>query len=450
MKNAVIRTVAAITLSVAVMSSTFAAIPFFSDDDKVPSLAPMLEEVTPAVVSISVEGTQVSRQRVPEMFKYFFGPNAPDEQVQERPFRGLGSGVIIDADKGYIVTNNHVIDNANEIRVKLTDGREFDAKMLGSDEQSDIALLQIKADNLVALKMANSDKLRVGDFVIAIGNPFGLGQTVTSGIVSALGRTGLNIEGFEDFIQTDAAINRGNSGGALVNLHGELEGINTAILGPGNIGIGFAIPANMVKSLTDQIVEFGEVRRGLLGITGSDLDSDLADAMGLDINQGAVIREVTPDSAADKAGLAARDVITAINGKKIHSFLELRAKVSTLGAGSEIKLTLVRDGKTRTVTATLGDFEASNITAKEIHPSLEGAVMSNGKTKNGDKGVEISELAARSPAARVGLQKGDVIVGVNRHRVETVAELRKQLEDNPRVIALNVKRGDSSVFLVVR
>lgn len=451
MKNAVIRTVAAVTLSVAVVTSTFAAIPFFSDDEqKVPSLAPMLEKVTPAVVSISVEGTQVSRQRVPEMFKYFFGPNAPDEQVQERPFKGLGSGVIIDAKNGYVVTNNHVVDNADEIRVKLTDGREFEAKKLGSDEQSDIALLQIKADNLTAMNLGNSDKLRVGDFVIAIGNPFGLGQTVTSGIVSALGRSGLNIEGFEDFIQTDAAINRGNSGGALVNLKGELEGINTAILGPGNIGIGFAIPVNMMKSLVDQIVEFGEVRRGLLGITGSDLDADLADAMGLEINQGAVVREVTPDSAAEKAGLAARDVITAVNGKTIHSFLELRAKVSTLGAGSDVELKVVRDGKSKTITATLGDYEAANITAKEIHPSLEGAVMSNGKTKSGDKGVEISELAARSPAARVGLQEGDVIIGVNRHRVESVAELRKQLSDSPRVIALNVKRGDSSVFLVVR
>ncbi|MDN4502029.1 DegQ family serine endoprotease [Alteromonadaceae bacterium BrNp21-10] len=430
--------------------TTQAAIPFFSSEEEVPSLAPMLEKVTPAVVSIAVEGTQVSKQRVPEMFKYFFGPNAPDEQVQEKPFKGLGSGVIIDAKKGYIVTNNHVVENANEIRVKLTDGREFVAKKLGADEQSDIALLQIEADKLSDLPLADSDKLRVGDFVIAIGNPFGLGQTVTSGIVSALGRSGLNIEGFEDFIQTDAAINRGNSGGALVNLKGQLAGINTAIIGPGNIGIGFAIPSNMMKSLVDQIIEFGEVRRGLLGITGGNLDADLADAMELDINQGAVVREVSPDSAADKAGLRASDIIIALNGKKVKSFHELRAKVATLGAGTETKLTILRDGKKQTLTATLGDYQAANVEAQEMHPALEGAVFTNGKSEDGNEGIEVTQLTPRSPAAMVGLKEGDVIVGVNRQRMKTVAAMRDYLQQKPRVVALNVKRGKSSVFLVIR
>ena len=236
-----------------------AALPLSVDNQQLPSLAPMLEKVTPAVVSIAVEGKQVQRQRIPEQFQFFFGP----EQAQERPFRGLGSGVIIDAKKGHIVTNYHVINNADEIRVKLHDGREYDAELIGGDEMSDIALLKLeKAKDLTEIRFADSDKLRVGDFSVAIGNPFGLGQTVTSGIVSALGRSGLNLENFENFIQTDAAINSGNSGGALVNLNGELIGINTAILGPngGNVGIGFAIPSNMMRNLTDQILEFGEVK----------------------------------------------------------------------------------------------------------------------------------------------------------------------------------------------
>ena len=335
-----------VTASMSVNLVSNAALPFFSTEKgEVPSLAPMLDKATPAIVSISVEGTQVSRQRVPEMFKHFFG--GTDEQVQERPFKGLGSGVIIDAKKGYVVTNNHVVHNADEIIVKLTDGREFTAKKLGADEQSDIALLKIEPDALAAMPLANSDELRVGDFVVAIGNPFGLNQTVTSGIVSALGRSGLNIGGYENFIQTDAAINRGNSGGALVSLRGELVGINTAIFGPngGNVGIGFAIPSNMMKNLVDQIIEFGEVRRGLLGIIGQDIDSGLADAMNLDVNQGAFVSEVSPDSAADKGGIQAGDIITEINGRAVVSFQELRAKVASRGAGAELELTVMRKGK---------------------------------------------------------------------------------------------------------
>ena len=427
-----------------------AAIPFFSSEDEIPSLAPMLDKATPAIVSISVEGTQVSRRRVPEMFKHFFGGN--DEQVQERPFKGLGSGVIIDADKGYVVTNNHVVDNADEIIVKLTDGREFKAKKLGADPQSDIALLKIEPDNLTAVPLADSDELRVGDFVVAIGNPFGLNQTVTSGIVSALGRSGLNIGGYENFIQTDAAINRGNSGGALVSLRGKLVGINTAIFGPngGNVGIGFAIPSNMMKSLVDQIIEHGEVRRGLLGIIGQDIDSGLADAMNLDANQGAFVSEVSPDSAAEKGGIQAGDIITEINGRPVVSFLELRAKIASKGAGTELELTVLRKGKRKNIQVVLGDASQNVVEAKEIHPALEGATLSNGKTQQGDNGVEVSELVSRSPAARIGLQDGDVIIGINRKKIDTVVQLRSELEDAQGVIALNVKRGISSLYLVIR
>ncbi|WP_026375865.1 DegQ family serine endoprotease [Aestuariibacter salexigens] len=431
--------------------SAHAALPFFSSDkDEIPSLAPMLEETTPAVVSISVEGTQVARQRVPDMFRYFFG--GPSEQLQERPFRGLGSGVIIDAEKGYVVTNSHVVANADEITVTLTDGREMSAKKLGEDEQSDVALLRIEPDDLTAVKLANSDELRVGDFVVAIGNPFGLSQTVTSGIVSALGRSGLNIGGYEDFIQTDAAINRGNSGGALVNLRGELVGINTAIFGPngGNVGIGFAIPSNMMKALVDQIVEFGEVRRGLLGILGSDVDAGLAEAMNAEVNIGAFVSEVTPDSAADKAGLQAGDIITAVNGNKLSGFQELRAKVASLGAGAEITVEVLRQGERLELDVTLGDATDMTVTAEEIHPALEGAELSNGEDNRGNRGVEVTAIEQRSPAARIGLQENDVIVGVNRTRVETVTDLRANIDDAAGVIALNVRRGNATLYLVIR
>ncbi|MDF2178462.1 DegQ family serine endoprotease [Aliiglaciecola sp. CAU 1673] len=453
--NRMLGKVLTIVALVGALSSAHAALPFFNDDKEVPSLAPMLEEVTPAVVSISVAGTQVSRQRVPEMFRFFFGPNAPQEQLQERPFRGLGSGVIIDAKQGYVVTNNHVVDQADEITVKLTDGRELEAKKIGSDEQSDIALLQIKAENLSAVKLADSDKLRVGDFVVAIGNPFGLTQTVTSGIVSALGRSDLNIVGnggYEDFIQTDAAINRGNSGGALVNLRGELVGINTAIYGPngGNVGIGFAIPVNMMKHLTDQLIEFGEIRRGLLGILGGDLDAELAKAMELDISQGAFVREVNAGSAAEKGGILPGDIIVSIDGKEIRSFTELRAKIGTMGAGTKVKLDIIRDGKRQKIDVVLDDYRSENLTAQQIHPFLEGATLSDGPNQQGTQGVVVSEVIPRSPAARLGLQDGDVIVGVNRQPIKNVGELSDILRDNQGVIALNIKRGNTSLYLVIR
>lgn len=452
MKQLIQRSLVAITaalLVITTVSSASAAIPFFSDDE-MPSLAPMLEKTTPAIVSIAVEGTQTSRQQVPEMFRYFFGN--PQQAPQERPFRGLGSGVIIDAELGYVVTNNHVVDNADKIIVKLTDGREFDAEKLGADAQSDIALLKIDPDDLLEVALANSDELRVGDFVIAIGNPFGLSQTVTSGIVSALGRSGLNIGGYEDFIQTDAAINRGNSGGALVNLKGELVGINTAIFGPngGNVGIGFSIPSNMMKSLVDQIVEFGEVRRGLLGILGNDVDAGLAEALNSPTSKGAFVNEVTEDSAAAKAGIQSGDIITAINGNDLHSFNELRAKIASLGAGAEVELTIIRNGKEQNVDVILGAAEALVAEAKEMHPALEGASFTTGQDRSGNAAVEVTAVAEGSPAARIGLREDDVIVGVNRKRIANVTELGENIEEASGVIALNIQRGNSNLFVIIR
>ncbi|MCX2757500.1 Do family serine endopeptidase [Vibrio sp. Sgm 22] len=426
-----------------------AALPLSVGNEQLPSLAPMLEQVTPAVVSIAVEGKQVQRQQIPEQFQFFFGP----EQTRERPFRGLGSGVIIDAKKGHIVTNYHVINGADDIKVKLHDGREYDAELIGGDQMSDIALLKLeKAKNLTQIKVADSDKLRVGDFSVAIGNPFGLGQTVTSGIVSALGRSGLNQENFENFIQTDAAINSGNSGGALVNLNGELIGINTAILGPngGNVGIGFAIPSNMMTNLTEQILDFGEVKRGMLGVQGGEVTSELAEALGYESSKGAFVSQIVPDSAADKAGLKAGDIIVSINGKRIDTFSELRAKVATLGAGKQIELGVVRDGNSKTFDVTLGESTNNKTQAEKLHEGLAGAELTNTTESDSATGVKVSSVAQGSPAEAYQLMQDDIIIGVNRQTVKNLAEFREILEKQPGVLALNIQRGDRTIYLVIR
>ena len=440
--------------SVAMSLPAQAAFPFSSMKSEVPSLAPMVEKVTPAVVNISVSGSREVKGAI-DPFQYFFGNRRGTPRTQERPFQGLGSGVIIDKDKGYVVTNYHVINEADEILVTLKDGRKFEAKKLGGDEQSDIAVLKIDPDNLTEIALADSDKARVGDFVVAIGNPFGLGQTVTSGIISAKGRSGLmggSNQMLEDFIQTDAAINSGNSGGALVNLHGELVGINTAIIAPGggNVGIGFAIPSVMMNSLVKQIVEFGEVKRGVLGIMGSDMDSDTAKAMGLKLAQGAFVSQVIKDSSAEKGGLRSGDVITQVDGVKIRSFNELRSKVSTRGAGSKLALTVLRDGDEIELDVVLGAADKPAVVAENIHPALRGATLANGETKQGDEGVEVTQLEERSPAAMLGLEQGDVIVAVNRKRIESVIELREALEQAKGVMALNVRRGNSSLYILIR
>ena len=441
---------------------------------QMPSLAPMLEKVMPSVVSINVEGsTTVNTPRMPRNFQQFFGDNSPfcqdgspfqsspfcqgggagdDTQGggQQQKFMALGSGVIIDAAKGYVVTNNHVVDNANSIKVQLSDGRKFDAKVVGKDPRSDIALIQIQdPKNLTAIKIADSDALRVGDYTVAIGNPFGLGETVTSGIVSALGRSGLNAENYENFIQTDAAINRGNSGGALVNLNGELIGINTAILAPdgGNIGIGFAIPSNMVKNLTAQMVQYGQVKRGELGILGTELNSELAKAMKVDAQRGAFVSQVMPNSSAAKAGIKAGDVITSLNGKPISSFAALRAEVGSMPIGSKITLGLLRDGKPVNVSLELQQSSQNQVDSSTIFSGIEGAEMSN---KGADKGVVVNNVKANSPAARIGLKKGDVIMGANQQPVKNIAELRKILDSKPSVLALNIQRGDTSIYLLMQ
>ena len=383
-----------------------------------------------------------------------FGEQFGGDRGASRNFRGLGSGVIINADKGYVLTNNHVVDGADKITVKLQDGREFKAKLVGKDEQSDIALVQIeKPTNLTAIKMADSDKLRVGDFTVAIGNPFGLGQTVTSGIVSALGRsTGSDSGAYENYIQTDAAVNRGNSGGALLNLQGELIGINTAIISPsgGNAGIAFAIPSNQANNLVQQILEFGEVRRGLLGIKGGELNADLAKAFNVSAQQGAFVSEVIPNSAAEKAGLKAGDVITAMNGrKKSQVSPKCGQKIATSGAGKEIELTYLRDGKTDNVKVTLQADDGSQTASKTELPALDGATLNNYDAK-GVKGVEISKVQPNSMAAQRGLKSGDIIIGINRQPIESTQDLRKALDEKPSAVALNILRGKNNFYLLVQ
>lgn len=449
-----------IALGLSILSTPMlsqASLPAYVEGQQVPSLAPMLEKVLPAVVSISVEGKAQTNgpaqfHGIPEEFKFFFGPDIFNDRAP-RNFRGIGSGVIINAEKGYVLTNNHVIDNADKITVQLQDGRELSTKVIGADEQSDVALIQIeKPKNLTALKIADSDKLRVGDFTVAIGNPFGLGQTVTSGIVSALGRsTGSDSGTYENYIQTDAAVNRGNSGGPLVNLQGELIGINTAIISPsgGNAGIAFAIPSNMANNLVQQILEFGEVRRGMLGIKGGELNADLAKAFDIEAQQGAFISEVLPNSAAEKAGLKAGDVIIAMNGQKISSFAEMRAKIATSGAGKEIELTYLRDGKKQHAKVTLQSDDQTQADASNLLPALTGAEMSNYDEK-GIKGVVITRVAAKSIAEQRGLKKDDIIIGVNRQKVENLGQLRKILDTKPSAIALNIIRGENNFYLLIQ
>ena len=469
-------------MAVAPVSSALAAETASSSTTQVPSLAPMLEKVMPSVVSINIDGSApVKTPRMGQQFQQFFGENSPlcqdgspfqnspvcqqggqgddgdDDGQQQAPtkqaFQALGSGVIIDAAKGYVVTNNHVVENANKITVQLNDGRRFTAKVIGKDPQSDIAVIQlIDAKNLTAIKFADSEQLRVGDYTVAIGNPYGLGETATSGIVSALGRSGLNIENYENFIQTDAAINRGNSGGALVNLNGELIGMNTAILAPdgGNIGIGFAIPSNMVQNLAKQMIEYGQVKRGELGIMGTELNSELAKAMKVDAQRGAFISQVLPKSAAEKAGLKAGDVIVSMNGKPISSFASFRADVGTMAIGTKITVGILRDGKPLSVEVTLQQStQPSQTPSATVYAGIEGAELSNSDV-NGQKGVKVDSVKAGTAADRVGLKKGDIIHGVNQQTVNDLGDLRKILDSKPGVLALDIQRGDSQIYLLAQ
>jgi Do/DeqQ family serine protease len=443
-----------------VIPAASAGIPLAVGDTPVPSLSPMIKKVSPAIVNIATRGT--IHEKGPQnpllddpFFKRFF--DVPqDSGPRDRPFQSAGSGVIFDAKAGYIVTNAHVVENASEITVTLQDGRDVKADVVGSDEPSDVAVLKVKTDNLIQISLGDSAKVEVGDFVVAIGNPFGLQHTVTSGIISGLSRSGINPDGYEDFIQTDASINPGNSGGALVNLRGELIGINTAILSRsgGNIGIGFAIPVNMAHSVMDQLIKYGSVKRGLLGVSMYTVTPDIAQSLGLANAQGALVSQVVDGSPAEKAGIHTGDIITAINNQPVKSNGELRNAIGLMRVGDKVEIGLLREGKPVHVTAVIADTSSpttSNATAppagpEAIHRAFEGATLVDAPDGGG---ALVKSVEPGSAAAQVGLHNNDVIVGANRGRVTTVDQLRERAK-SAAVLVLEVRRANAIVLIPLR
>jgi serine protease Do/serine protease DegQ len=436
-------------LSFMAAQSALAALPLEVDGEPLPSLAPLVELVTPAVVNIRV--SQTVDRRSPfgdEAFRRFFG--LPDVPGGPQEVSSAGSGVIVDAEQGYILTNHHVVEDADEIQISLVDGQLLDAEIIGSDPATDIALLKVDAEDLTEMPIGNSDSVRVGDFVLAIGNPFGLGHTVTSGIISALGRTGINRNGYEDFIQTDASINPGNSGGALVNMRGELVGINSAIISRtgGNVGIGFAVPTKIASSIMRQILDFGEVRRGLLGVSIQTIDAEVAKALDSTVDSGALVALVEPGSAAEDAGLRVDDIIVEINGEKITGAGELRNTIGLMGSGEKVRIRYIRDGKERATTATLGQQRVTQSAGADIHPGLEGAEFASSSASS-TGGVEVTGVEPGSPAAQRGLRAGDVIVAVNRRPIRNLQQLTEMASVN-NILFLLVQRGDRQLMLQIR
>ncbi len=444
-----------IILLLGLVAAAPAALPVAVGGEPLPSLAPMLERVTGAVVNIATSSQRKLRRHPlldDPFFRWFF-EGIPQER--QRQSQSLGSGVIVDARKGLVLTNHHVIEEANEIRVTLKDGRSFRARLLGKDPEMDIAVLQIPAEDLTSLPWGDSDKLRVGDFVVAIGSPFGLSQTVTSGIVSALGRSGLGIEGYENFIQTDASINPGNSGGPLVNLRGELVGINTAILAPGggNVGIGFAIPGNLAREVLRQIVEYGGLKRGVFGVSIQNLSGDLAHALGLERPRGALIAEVRPGSPAEQAGLQVGDVVTHIDDHEIANASDFHARLGLARIGQHIRLRVLRDGQPLMLDATIADPYAGFVPGERIAPMLAGALLGEvvDESRFGQNpGIAVGTVTAGSAAWHGGLREGDVIYEINGHRVTSIEQLTRLLRSTPRIWQIRLRRGERLLTLISR
>lgn len=448
--------IALLFVSLTVLMPVQAALPAAdSQGQPIPTLAPMLKKVTPAVVNIAVSATHTINSPLlnDPVFRHFFG--VPQHQQPRQNRNSAGSGVIVDAEQGLIITNHHVVKDADEISIGLHDGRTIVAELVGSDPQVDIALLKIKAKGLTALTIADSNGIEVGDFVVAIGNPFNLGQTVTTGIISALGRTGLNRDHYESFIQTDASINPGNSGGALVNLRGELVGINTAIIAPagGNVGIGFAIPTQMVLASKEQIMQYGEVRRGRIGVVIQDLSRDLAQAFGLDEQQqGVLVSQVEPQAPADKAGVKAEDIIISVDGEPIRSVAQLRNSIAMKRIGDKATLTVIRNGKTLQLKVRIGE-QANAQALAENDTSKNQAAMTNKLAgvhlQNSKEGVIV--VALENEARHTGLRINDVIIAANRQSIRDINDLRKVLKNSQSDnLLLHIVRNNSHLFLIVR
>ena len=450
MKRAVL---ALLLVALTPTAPALAAMPPAVGDTPLPTLAPMIKKVSPAVVNIDTRGTIRERGAQNPLlddpfFRRFFDV-PPETGPRERPFQSAGSGVIFDARSGYIVTNAHVVENATEITVTLQDGRDLKAEVVGSDAPSDVAVLKVKSEGLSQIPLGDSARSEVGDFVVAIGNPFGLQHTVTSGIISGLSRSGINPDGYEDFIQTDASINPGNSGGALVNLRGELIGINTAILSRsgGNIGIGFAIPVNMARSVMEQLIKYGSVKRGQLGVSMYTVTPDIAHSLGLANAMGALVSQVVEGSPADKAGIRTGDVITTVNGQSVKSNSELRNSIGLLRVGDRVEIGLVRDGKPLRVTAVIADTTAELTGGPvSIHKSFEGAVLADAPDGGG---ALVRSVEAGSAAAQAGLRAEDVIFGANRGRVSNLRDLRERARSSA-VLVLEVRRGNTVLLIPLR
>jgi Do/DeqQ family serine protease len=448
----------AVATLLSVPAATRAAMPPAVDGHAMPSLAPMLQRVTPAVVNIS------SKKRVQVQNPYFndpvvqqlFGlPGGSNERVEQ----SLGSGVIVDAAKGYVLTNNHVVGGADDISVTLQDGRTFKGRRVGTDPDTDVAVVQIPADHLQALPLADSNQLRVGDYVVAVGNPFGLGQTVTSGIVSALGRSGLGSSssggtGFQNFIQTDASINPGNSGGALVNLRGELVGINTMIFSPsgGNVGIGFAVPTAITSEVMQQLLAHGKVERGNLGLQTQAITPRIAKLLSLKDTSGVVVTGVSSGSAAEQAGLQPGDVLTTLDGKPLRSVEDLRNTEGLLPLGSSVRLGVVRDGQSSVVTATLRAEKLGTVDGGQLDARLAGvgfSDLSDSQREQGMFGAAVSSVQPGSRAARAGLTTDDIVVGIGNQRIPSVSVLRGLAKVRLRQLVLIVAHADGSNRYVV-
>ncbi len=427
-----------------------ATLPAAVNGQPVPSLAPILEQVTPAVVNINTKSVQYVRSRNSDFYSWFYGlPNTPRERVTQ----SLGSGVIVDAVRGLILTNHHVVGDADDISVVLHDGRTYNAKLLGSDDGTDVAVIQIEAENLTALPLADSKQLRVGDFVVAVGNPFGLGQTVTSGIVSALGRTSLSGLGYQNFIQTDASINPGNSGGALIDLNGALVGINTAIFSPsgGNVGIGFAIPSSLAKRMMRQLVEFGTVRRGSLGMGVQDITERLARAFDVGQKQGVLVTSVDPDSPADRAGIQAGDIITQLNGDKISNQKQFQNYEGLIELDSQVKIDYLRDDRAKQVMTLITEADRNELKGKELHALLKGTLLSNLPVQYRDRfqGVLIEEIERGSVAWDKGLRAGDLVTSVNKREINSLKQMTQSIESSKKTPLLNIYRNGRNYLLLL-
>ncbi len=433
------------TIAMAIAGPLVAALPAEIDGQPLPSLAPMLESVTPAVVN--VHSRSRVRVRNPMMddpfFRHFFGlPNAPQERIQQ----SLGSGVVVDAEQGLVLTNHHVIAGAEDILITLADGRTLNATFVGADPDTDVAVIRVPTGNLKALPLADTARLRVGDFVVAVGNPFGLGQTVTSGIVSALGRSGLRGLGYQNFIQTDASINPGNSGGALVNLRGELVGINTAIYTPsgGNVGIGFAIPADLASEILAQLLAHGEVRRGTLGVQAQDLNDELAGMLQVTAGSGAVVTRVLAASPAERAGLRPGDVIRELAGRPVRSRADLANAEGLAPIGESVSLRFLREGREREVQLSLQVPRDSRTAGAAIDARLGGAWLADlpeSLRRQGARGVHVERVDPGSAALAAGLRADDIVVGLDRLEVVDLAALSRMLPHVASPLVLTVQRG---------